>query len=131
MSSEADKLHIYFDFLDIRLIRTPVIEILRGTRREIELRSMGADLRIESSDATNKDDVLRLVQHLRSSLPPIAGVVNGAMVMHDQPFGDMHAETLRKVLGPKVEGSRVLDEVFWDTPLDFFIMTSSTAAVIG
>lgn len=92
---------------------------------------MGADLHIESCDVTSKSDVACLVQKLQNKLPPVAGVVNGAMVMHDQPFADMDEETFRKVLRPKVDGSKNLDEVFGDSPLDFFIMTSSTAAVIG
>ncbi|KAE8409526.1 hypothetical protein BDV37DRAFT_78743 [Aspergillus pseudonomiae] len=103
----------------------------RGTRWEAELRSMGADLHIEPCDVTRKPDVVRLVQKLRNTLPPVAGVVNGAMIMHDQPFADMDEETFRKVLRPKVDGSNNLDEAFWDAPLDFFIMTSSTAAVVG
>lgn len=92
---------------------------------------MGADLHIEPCDATRKPDVARLIQKLRNTLPPIAGVVNGAMVMHDQPFADMDEETFRKVLRPKIDGSNNLDKEFWDTPLDFFIMTSSTAAIVG
>ncbi|OQE37918.1 hypothetical protein PENCOP_c009G08357 [Penicillium coprophilum] len=103
----------------------------RGTRWEAELRSLGADLHIEPCDVTIKSDVVRLVQKLQDTLPPVAGIVNGAMVMRDQPFADMDDEIFRRVLRPKVEGSKNLDEVFGDAPLDFFIMTSSTAAVIG
>lgn len=92
---------------------------------------MGTDLHIEPCDVTIKSDVVRLVQKLKDILPPVAGIVNGAMVMRDQPFADMDDETFRRVLRPKVDGSKNLDEVFGDSPLDFFIMTSSTAAVIG
>ncbi|KAJ5110598.1 hypothetical protein N7532_001133 [Penicillium argentinense] len=108
---------------------TEILKGAHGGRPSSDL--WGADLHIEPCDVTMKQDVARLVQQLRSTLPPVAGVVNGAMIMHDQPFIDMDEETFRKVLRPKVDGSKNLDEEFWDTQLDFFIMTSSTAAVVG
>ena len=92
---------------------------------------MGVSLRLEACDIANKRDVQRLYERLCQSMPPIAGVINGAMILKDKPFGDMTDEIFRDVLKPKVDGSKNLDEVFWDHPLDFFLMTSSTAAVLG
>lgn len=64
-------------------------------------------------------------------MPPIAGVANGAMSMDDIPFDKMSLQSMNKVLRPKVDGSKILDEIFYDTPLDFFIMFSSMTACIG
>ncbi|KAF8846563.1 hypothetical protein BDZ45DRAFT_755927 [Acephala macrosclerotiorum] len=96
-----------------------------------ELQSMGATVAIETCDVSNKRDVVQLHERLSATLPPIGGVINGAMIMHDIPFADMTHEIFAKVLRPKVDGSKNLDEVFWNTSLDFFIMMSSTSAVIG
>ena len=53
------------------------------------------------------------------------------MVLHDTPARHMSFETLQKVLKPKVEGSKYLDELFPQNTLDFFIFLSSMTAVIG
>ena len=45
--------------------------------------------------------------------------------------GNMTFEDFVRVLKPKVEGSARLDELFSDANLDFFIMLSSTASLIG
>ena len=92
---------------------------------------MGASIKSEACDVTNVQDVRRLYTKLCESMPPIAGVINGAMILIDKPFADTTDEIFRDVLKAKVDGSKNLDAVFWDHPLDFFLMTSSTAAVIG
>lgn len=64
-------------------------------------------------------------------MPPIAGVANGAMIMEDVLFDDLEFESMERSMKPKVLGSKLLDEAFYDTPLDFFIMFSSVAGVVG
>lgn len=64
-------------------------------------------------------------------MPPIAGVANGAMVMEDVLFDHVTFESMERSMKPKVLGSKLLDEAFYDTPLDFFIMFSSAAGVVG
>lgn len=65
------------------------------------------------------------------TMPPIAGVANGAMVLEDALFESMSFNTLTKVLEPKVIGTQLLDELFYHTPLDFFIAFSSITGVVG
>lgn len=65
------------------------------------------------------------------TLPPIAGVANGAMVMHDTLFTDMSHEMMEKVLKPKLDGTNHLDDLFQETNLDFFVLFSSIVCVCG
>lgn len=83
------------------------------------------------ADMTEKNSVRAVVDKIRSTMPPVAGVCNGCMVLSDKLFMDLDPNSLATVLGPKVESTRHLDEVFQDTPLDFFILLSSLASVIG
>ena len=53
------------------------------------------------------------------------------MVLADSTFLNLSYNDLVRALKPKVDGSRYLDELFSDTSLDFFIMFSSLAGVIG
>ena len=96
-----------------------------------ELQDMGATVYIVPMDVTDKQSVIRVCDEAQSRLPPIAGVANGAMVLSDGPFADMSFTSLDKVLKPKIDGSKILDDVFSHRKLDFFIMFSSLAAVTG
>nr|A0A7L9EYL1.1 RecName: Full=Hybrid PKS-NRPS synthetase xenE; AltName: Full=Xenoacremones biosynthesis cluster protein E [Xenoacremonium sp. BF-2018a]QOJ72663.1 XenE [Xenoacremonium sp. BF-2018a] len=93
----------------------------------------GAGVRLEAfaNDITNKDALSSLVHHIRKNFPPIAGVAHGAMVLDDVSFFEMPYEKMTKVLGPKVQGAILLDEIFQDTSLDFFVFFSSVTAIAG
>lgn len=93
-------------------------------------------VRIEAfaNDVTNEASLRELIAELRrpgSSWPPIAGVANGAMVLHDVALQNMTHEQMIKVLRPKVEGTRILDDIFRDDQLEFFILFSSISCVFG
>ncbi|KAL8330854.1 hypothetical protein RB593_001687 [Gaeumannomyces tritici] len=99
------------------------------------LAGRGVTVQVETLDVTDLDSVRRFARRLPSAplcLPPVAGVVNGAMVLEDRVFAQMTLETLNRVMRPKTIGSQNLDAVFGPSAdLDFFIMTSSFAAVGG
>ena len=64
-------------------------------------------------------------------MPSIAGVCNAAMVLSDKLFLDMDVDTLNETFKPKVDGTKHLDELFVEDSLDFFILFSSLASVVG
>ncbi|KAI1120874.1 hypothetical protein F5Y10DRAFT_289146 [Nemania abortiva] len=90
-----------------------------------------ADIRIERADVTDLDSLRALKREASKSMPAPGGVVNGAMVLEDRTFAQMTLETWNRVLRPKTVGSSHLDAVFNERDLDFFIMTSSFAAIGG
>lgn len=94
-------------------------------------RYAGADIKIMSADVTSRASLRNLHDTVMNTLPPIAGVVNGAMVLADDLFDNMSYEQFKRVTAPKVIGTQLLDELFSNTPLDFFIVTTSITAVIG
>ncbi|PYI33371.1 putative polyketide synthase [Aspergillus indologenus CBS 114.80] len=96
-----------------------------------DARHKGASVHVESMDVTDRASVQSTVQRIKDTLPPIAGVCNAAMVLTDRMFVNMDADAVNRVLKPKVDGSKHLDEVFADTPLDFFVLLSSCGATIG
>ncbi|GKZ24594.1 putative Hybrid PKS-NRPS biosynthetic cluster [Aspergillus brasiliensis] len=93
--------------------------------------SSGCRLMTLRLDVCNQTAIRAAHETILQSMPPIAGVVNGAMVLADAAFVNMEYEDFTRVLEPKVKGSRNLDELFSDNELDFFIMLSSTASLIG
>lgn len=96
-----------------------------------DLGRRGLNLRIFPLDIADMDGLKRVVTEIRSTMPQIAGVANAAMVLRDKPFDNLSLEEFQVVLGPKVNGSRNLDELFFSDSLDFFIMFSSLACVVG
>lgn len=82
------------------------------------------------SDVTNEQELQRLYETICNTLPPISGVAQGAMVLHDTATRDMKYEDLTKVLKPKVDDSIYLDRIFSHQKLDFFVFFSSMTGVI-
>ncbi|KAI0569631.1 Beta-ketoacyl synthase domain-containing protein [Pyrenophora tritici-repentis] len=78
------------------------------------------------ADRTALQKVLANIGHL----PPVKGVINGAMVMKDVLIENMTTEDLRLTIGPKVYGTLNLHDLL-PKDLDFFVMLSSVAGVAG
>ncbi|GIK06559.1 hypothetical protein Aspvir_002209 [Aspergillus viridinutans] len=96
-----------------------------------ELEKQGANVVIKAADVTKKQDMINLRNHILSTMPPIGGVANSAMLQSNCFFPDLTYDILQEVLRPKVDGSVVLDEVFSSDDLDFFLLFSSISAVVG
>ena len=82
-------------------------------------------------DVSDKGAVKKVVDEIRATCPPVAGVANGAMVLNDVLLSDMSCDQMENVLKPKIDGSNHLAEVFQDHHLDFFVLFSSLTAAIG
>jgi acyl transferase domain-containing protein/NAD(P)-dependent dehydrogenase (short-subunit alcohol dehydrogenase family)/phospholipid N-methyltransferase len=91
----------------------------------------GATVRPMALDIANIDSLRTAYADIKSSMPPIGGVMNAAMVLRDRLFHHLPWEEFAAVLAPKVVGSKNLDEVFKDEQLDFFICFSSTTSIVG
>lgn len=83
------------------------------------------------SNIVDKSSVVAVHKIIQDSMPPIAGVANGAMVLRDTMLEDMTIEEMNTVINPKVLGSMNLHDIFRTTPLDFFILLSSAIGITG
>ncbi|KAI0402025.1 putative PKS-NRPS protein [Xylaria palmicola] len=93
--------------------------------------SRGAIVKVFSNDVTNQEAVHKAHNMISESMPPMGGVIQGAMVLNDAMFAEMTMPIMEKVIKPKVNGSIYLEEIFRDTPLEFFLYLSSVAAITG
>ncbi|KAI0476063.1 hypothetical protein GGR56DRAFT_674565 [Xylariaceae sp. FL0804] len=93
----------------------------------------GATVRPMAVDISNMDALRAACDAIKSTMPPVGGVMNAAMVLRDRLFHHLHWADFAAVLAPKMAGSRNLDQVFGgeDAPLDFFVCFSSTTAIVG
>lgn len=80
---------------------------------------------------TNEPALSAAHRTICETLPPITGVLNGAMVLRDVSIQNMSFEQMSDVIRPKVYGSIHLDRIFENENLDFFILFSSINCVLG
>ncbi|KAH7319610.1 putative polyketide synthase [Stachybotrys elegans] len=95
-----------------------------------DIEASGAIVQVVRGDATSRDDVVRAVEGI-SPEHPIKGVVHAAMVLRDGLFHAMPFENWKTSVEPKILGAMNLHSVLSETPLDFFIMTSSVSGILG
>lgn len=91
----------------------------------------GATIKVFANDITDRQAVKDLRDHIVKTMPPVGGVANGAMVLRDGLFQNMDLETWETAIKPKIDGSKYLDELFPAHDLEFFVMFSSAASVVG
>ncbi|RDL33251.1 putative hybrid nrps pks [Venustampulla echinocandica] len=96
-----------------------------------KMKGLQVTVQVIANDICDRDSVRAVYDEICRKLPPVAGVAQGAMVLHDTMFLDLDMERVNKVMRPKVDGSMYLEEIFKDTDLEFFIFFSSMAAVTG
>jgi len=103
-----------------------------GAREAVaELEKAGAQVSVEAVDITCSQAVEAMLGRMRSSLPPLRGIVHAAMVLEDGPLLHMSAADMKKVLDPKILGAWNLHAGTLGERLDFFICFSSLAAICG
>ncbi|KAH0433744.1 hypothetical protein CcaCcLH18_05731 [Colletotrichum camelliae] len=98
--------------------------------REIadKARAEGCNLVIKNCDVSNERDFLELLE-TDASMPPIRGVVNGAMVLDDTVLERMTFAQWQRAIQPKVASSINIHKHLPD--LSFFVMLSSLTGVAG
>jgi myxalamid-type polyketide synthase MxaE and MxaD len=95
------------------------------------LERSGAQVMLLHADVARADELAGALARLGETLPPLAGVVHAAGVLDDKTLLQLDLERLRGVLAPKVQGSWNLHLLTREAELDFFVLFSSLASVLG
>ncbi len=99
--------------------------------RVLGMREAGAEVLTLAANVADREDMARVVSAARERFGRIDGVFHAAGVIDDGPALLKEPETAARVLAPKVEGARVLDELLGDSRPDFFVLFSSTSSILG
>lgn len=94
------------------------------------LKTSGVTVRVDKCDVTSEDSLKQTLANIRDTLPPVRGLIQAAMVLHDILLDDMSVEHWCKAMSPKVQGTWNLHTQLPED-LDFFIMLSSVVSVVG
>nr|WP_269455615.1 type I polyketide synthase [Micromonospora narathiwatensis] len=96
-----------------------------------ELRGRGVDVQVRHADIGRYDEVAAVVAGIDRELPPLAGIVHSAGVLDDGLMLQLDRARFRAVAAPKVDGAWHLHRATLDKDLDFFVLFSSAAALLG
>lgn len=95
------------------------------------MEAAGAEVRVLGGDVSNPADVARILGEIEGSLPRLRGVVHAAVVVADRTLLELKEEHLLATMGPKMLGAFRLSAATRGHALDFFVMYSSMASVLG
>ncbi len=95
------------------------------------LRQRGVQVRVRAVDVSDAEAVHQLIQTIQVELPPLAGVIHAAGTLADGLLVGQSWPQFQKVMAPKVKGSWNLHAATAGLSLDFFVMFSSIASLLG
>jgi len=93
------------------------------------LERRGVRVSVARVDVSDEDQVRTLLERIDRELPPLRGIVHGAMVLDDGLISQLTPERFANVLAPKALGALNLHRLTRDRLLDFFVLYSSIASV--
>ena len=96
-----------------------------------QMRESGATVVDARGDVSKLNDVQRIVATIQESMPPLVGVLHGAMLLDDEFIAELTLERFDAVLQVKAIGGWNLHCATLGIPLDDFICFSSVSSLLG
>lgn len=96
-----------------------------------QLQNLGATVKPIAADITEPDQVERLINQIKATMPPLRGILHAAAVLDDGPIHYLDSQRFETVMKPKALGAWHLHQYSLDCPLDYFVLFSSIASQIG
>jgi acyl transferase domain-containing protein/thioesterase domain-containing protein/acyl carrier protein len=96
-----------------------------------KIRETGANVVVLTGDVADAESLQTALKQLPAGGSPLRGVVHAAGVLADGILSEMTLEQLDRAMRPKVQGAWNLHVATQDMSLDFFVLFSSVASVLG
>jgi acyl carrier protein/SAM-dependent methyltransferase len=96
-----------------------------------ELEELGAEVLVASADVSNFDQMRSLIKNTKERFGEINGVIHAAGIEGGGLIQSMTREKIEQEFAAKVRGTLVLDVLFENEKLDFFVLCSSHSALTG
>jgi NADPH:quinone reductase-like Zn-dependent oxidoreductase/acyl carrier protein len=116
--------------------RNVVLMSRRGASAEAEeqiaeLRATGANVKALRADVSDPEQLADVLREIENTGLPLKGVLHLAGVLNDGTLQQLDWERFQSVLAPKIAGAWNLHSQLSSTELDFFVLFSSAASVLG
>ncbi|MBW1749730.1 MAG: SDR family NAD(P)-dependent oxidoreductase, partial [Deltaproteobacteria bacterium] len=95
------------------------------------MKAKGANVLVINGDISCEEDVKQIFRQVGQTMPPLRGIIHAAGVIDDGVLLQQDWMRFKKVLAPKVEGAWLLHASTKDMELDFFVLFSSGASLLG
>ncbi|MEM7533723.1 MAG: amino acid adenylation domain-containing protein [Chloroflexota bacterium] len=95
------------------------------------LEAKGATVTVTSCDASDRTQLAAVLAQIDATLPPLRGVVHAAGVLDDGTIRQQQWSRFETVMAPKAYGAWYLHELTQQHTLDFFVLFSSSSALLG
>jgi acyl transferase domain-containing protein/acyl carrier protein len=96
-----------------------------------KLRDAGAAVHIRAVDVANDAAVGALLEEIRAAMPPLRGVIHSAGILADALIDRLTPASFEQVMAGKVRGALLLDRLCRQDTLDYFVLFSSVASLLG
>ena len=96
-----------------------------------DISASGIHIQTVRCDVTNSAAVTQLIDHIQQHLLPLRGVFHAAGLLEDAMLQQLDRARLYQAMSPKVAGAWNLHTATQDVELDWFVLFSSVAAVLG
>jgi acyl transferase domain-containing protein/NAD(P)-dependent dehydrogenase (short-subunit alcohol dehydrogenase family)/acyl carrier protein len=117
---------------DAKIMLTGRSPLSEEKRLEIEgLRTLGGRVEYRQMDVEDRASVIRTIAEIQSMFGGLQGIIHSAGIIKDNFVINKTREEFQSVLAPKCAGIVNLDEATKELPMDFFVMFSSLAGVMG
>ncbi|KAB8075230.1 hypothetical protein BDV29DRAFT_200962 [Aspergillus leporis] len=96
-----------------------------------EMSRLGASVKLSKMDPSDKESVLSVIAQFKETLPPIAGVCYAPLALSDKGFEYTAEDERGLASSAKINAATYLDELFRVPTMDFFVILTSLASVVG
>jgi acyl transferase domain-containing protein/NAD(P)-dependent dehydrogenase (short-subunit alcohol dehydrogenase family)/acyl carrier protein len=96
-----------------------------------KLRALDVRIEVLAADVAQRGQVDRLIETIRRDMPPLRGIVHAAGVIDDGLLLNQTWQRFVNVMAPKIDGAWNLHLATEGMALDFFVMFSSVASILG
>ncbi|MGD1700259.1 SDR family NAD(P)-dependent oxidoreductase [Dapis sp. BLCC M229] len=101
------------------------------SKKITELEVAGASVIVEQTDVSDVESMTRVLHKIEQSNIPLAGVIHSAGMLSDGVLQNQNWSGFEQVMASKVKGAWHLHQLTQNQPLDFFVLFSSVASLLG
>jgi acyl transferase domain-containing protein/acyl carrier protein len=91
----------------------------------------GVRVEVINGDVSQEEEVTRILAQIHQSMPPLRGIIHAAGIVDDGVLLQQDWSRFEKVLAPKIHGAWILHKLTREIDLDFFVLFSSAASLLG
>jgi acyl transferase domain-containing protein/acyl carrier protein len=103
----------------------------RTLRRILAIEAAGGEVLVVAADVADREQLAAALRASRERFGALHGVIHSAGVAGGGMIQRRTIDAARRVLAPKLEGMLMLESLLRDEPLDFMVLCSSLASLLG